>query len=245
MADLDKYSSRFLATSNTDAFCSLDDKKDLLSGESYGELSVGLTLKARLASTVFGFDRNKMEFLSRMIFLGKIDGGNDVLAKINEEMAARGLEPIKELDISFRNFVSIFPDYQKTFTREELTEIFDMIMRRSSTKEGQLLESLVDLQRISKYMKINYGWDASKIMSYEYGQLQLMKVAYDKEHYIKLTPEAQNIVNQMDQIKQNIDSDAIADLVDEMVSGPQNKDNYVILLNNFRYLPQKKTRGVS
>ncbi len=187
MKDKNNYFVRGLQISNSPAFRALKIKTNPYFSDNYELLLFRLTATADMIGLSVDANMDKLKFLCYASFLGKIDGGEDTLNYVNRYLDKDS--QISELDIARSNLMKIFPHPEDIFTEEELEEIYDVVLHRSKTIEGKIVDAAHVLELVAEYMSRTGKWNIADSMKYISNNANKVKEKFKKTGTIELEPE--------------------------------------------------------
>ena len=238
------YTGKSVMVNNTNIFNLLQNKYDPYTGRDYKELSY---IKESFTSTIatkIGIDKDKACFLALISNLGKIDGGEIALANINELLKEKDLPEVSELDIAYQNFLNIFADYDEKFTPQEMFELSNVILKKSNTIDGKVVELADDVLTASLYLISSEKMSEVEASQYRRRQMNSIKESYKNEGVLKVPEETARVLETIKQQEYNLDTEQLTGFVDSLTSDGVNiaKNDIINKLNTFEFDSKKKIK---
>lgn len=195
---------------------------------TYNTKSIGDTIALEL-----NLNRDKVSLLCLINNIGKVDGGDVTLNAANSILTDSNR--IEEIDITRHNLYTIFPNFDNIFSEEEKEEFFDLILKRSKSREGKSVECAEKLNLIIEYMMKKKQWTSSDAMNFVRNQIEFMK----NKGVIDIEDKYHEFIKSLAALSIFVDLENLNNAINSGISNNYSKEDFINLLSNIEIFEKK------
>lgn len=225
------YLGEKMQISNSPVSIALKNKFDFFFNSSYEQINTAILSIANILGTKLGLDTKKISLLCKLNNLGKVDGGQVTLDRINSLVGKD--ERISEMDIAKYNLIQIFPDFESMFSKKDYDEIYSFVEKKYETPEAKTVDYASDLCLITEYMKRYHSWQGTTSIGFINAKADELASVYKGKQIFEKNKDIADLVGKINAIPYTYDFTELDKYLEtEYLSGSDRSKNTLIEVAN-------------
>lgn len=244
MGTIENALGKQIQITNSQIYCQLSKKYDYQFEMDYESLIMSVSNLAHTMGTYLGADIGKIDLYTKILGLGKIDGGKAVLDYVNLNIPDTN-NKISELDIMLYNLHKIFPDLEERFNVETLREISELNSGNAIALEIKIIRLSYYLKLVAQYLKKSGKLDDKKAIDFVFNEMYSIINKYRDNNQLIVNENINSLIlesnNQSIQLN-SVDARNLDKIIELYRSGNITKNDLISELNSYEVIKEKKNK---